>query len=148
MLFHRCLAFTLSGIYTIVDGFFIGQSLGDVGLAAITLGYPISALVGAIGTGLGSSGSIRYTSLNAQDETQKQEERFSGTILLMLLVGAILSVTLFGLSAPILRLLGAQRDSDPLRTVRTYHCAGCDLSAHGNHHRAGSHHGGIHRFLF
>lgn len=102
------LAFTLSGIYTIVDGFFIGQSLGDVGFAAIMLGYPISALVGAIGTGLGSSGSIRYTSLNAQDETQKQEECFSGTILLMLLVGAILSVTLFGLSAPILRLLGAQ----------------------------------------
>ena len=102
------LAFTLSGIYTIVDGFFIGQSLGDVGLAAITLGYPISALVGAIGTGLGLSGSIRYTILNAQGETKKQEECFSGTILLMLLGGAILSVTLFGLSAPILRLLGAQ----------------------------------------
>ena len=102
------LAFTLSGIYTIVDGFFIGQSLGDVGLAAITLGYPISALVGAIGTGLGLSGSIRYTILNAQGETQKQEECFSGTTLLMLLAGAILSVTLFGLSAPILRLLGAQ----------------------------------------
>ena len=102
------LAFTLSGIYTIVDGFFIGQSRGDVGLAAITLGYPISALVGAIGTGLGLSGSIRYTILNAQGETKKQEECFSGTILLMLLVGAILSVTLFGLSAPILRLLGAQ----------------------------------------
>ena len=102
------LAFTLSGIYTIVDGFFIGQSLGDVGLAAITLGYPISALVGAIGTGLGLSGSIRYTILNVQGETKKQEECFSGTILLMLLVGAILSVTLFGLSAPILRLLGAQ----------------------------------------
>lgn len=34
------LAFALSGVYTIVDGFFIGQSLGDMGLAAITLGYP------------------------------------------------------------------------------------------------------------
>ena len=68
------LAFTRSGIYTIVDGFFIGQSLGDVGLAAITLGYPISALVSAIGTGLGLSGSIRYTILNAQGETKKQEE--------------------------------------------------------------------------
>ena len=47
------LAFALSGVYTIVDGFFIGQSLGDTGLTAITLGYPISALVGAVGTGLG-----------------------------------------------------------------------------------------------
>lgn len=32
------LAFALSGIYTVVDGFFVGQSLGDIGLAAITLG--------------------------------------------------------------------------------------------------------------
>ena len=46
------LAFALSGVYTIVDGFFIGQSLGDMGLAAITLGYPVSALVGAVGTGI------------------------------------------------------------------------------------------------
>ena len=27
------LAFALSGVYTIVDGFFIGQSLGDTGSA-------------------------------------------------------------------------------------------------------------------
>ena len=60
------LAFALSGVYTIVDGFFIGQSLGDTGLTAITLGYPISALVGAIGTGLGLSGAIRFTILSAQ----------------------------------------------------------------------------------
>ena len=62
------LAFALSGVYTIVDGFFIGQSLGDAGLTAITLAYPVSALVGAIGTGLGLSGAIRFTILNAQGE--------------------------------------------------------------------------------
>lgn len=32
------LAFALSGVYTIVDGFFIGQSLGDTGLTAIHIG--------------------------------------------------------------------------------------------------------------
>ena len=81
------LAFALSGVYTIVDGFFIGQSLGDTGLTAITLGYPISALVGAIGTGLGLSGAIRFTILSAQGETQKRQECFSGTTLLMLIDG-------------------------------------------------------------
>ena len=44
------LAFALSGLYTIVDGFFIGQSLGDLGLAAITLAYPAAALLQAVGT--------------------------------------------------------------------------------------------------
>ena len=105
------LAFALSGVYTIVDGFFIGQSLGDVGLTAITLAYPVSALVGAIGTGLGLSGAIRFTILNAQGETKKRQECFSGTTLLMLIVAGLLTALLFGFTEPILHLLGARGDT-------------------------------------
>lgn len=105
------LAFALSGVYTIVDGFFIGRSLGDAGLAAITLGYPISALVGAIGTGLGLSGAIRFTILNAQGETKKQQECFSGTTVLMLIAAGLLTALLFGFAKPILYLLGARDDT-------------------------------------
>lgn len=102
------LAFALSGVYTIVDGFFFGQSLGDIGLTSITLAYPVSALVGAIGTGLGLSGAIRFTILDAQGETKKRQECFTGTTLLMLIVGAILTAILFGFAGPILQLLGAR----------------------------------------
>lgn len=104
------LAFALSGVYTIVDGFFIGQSLGDTGLTAITLGYPISALVGAIGTGLGLSGAIRFTILSAQGEAKKRQECFSGTTLLMLVVAGLLTAILFAFAEPILYLLGARGD--------------------------------------
>ena len=104
------LAFALSGVYTIVDGFFIGQSLGDTGLTAITLSYPISALVGAIGTGLGLSGAIRFTILSAQGETQTRQGCFSGTTLLMLIAAALLTATLFAFAEPILYLLGARGD--------------------------------------
>lgn len=102
------LAFALSGVYTIVDGFFIGQSLGDTGLTAITLGYPICALVGAIGTGLGLSGAIRFTILSAQGETKKRQECFGGTTLLMLIVAGLLTAILFAFAEPILYLLGAR----------------------------------------
>ena len=105
------LAFALSGVYTIVDGFFIGQSLGDIGLAAITLGYPVSALVGAVGTGLGLSGAIRFTILSAQEEDRKRQECFSGTTLLMVLTGILLTAVLFGFADPILHLLGARGDT-------------------------------------
>ena len=105
------LAFALSGVYTIVDGFFIGQSLGDAGLTAITLAYPVSALVGAIGTGLGLSGAIRFTILNAQGKTKKRQECFSGTTLLMLIVAGVLTALLFGFAEPILHLLGARGDA-------------------------------------
>lgn len=105
------LAFALSGVYTIVDGFFIGQRLGDMGLAAITIGYPVSALVGAIGTGLGLSGAIRHTILNAQGKETKQQECLGGTTLLMLLVSVMLSVILYNFADPILRLLGAEGET-------------------------------------
>ena len=39
------LAFALSGIYAIVDGFFVGNSVGDQGLATINLVYPLVALI-------------------------------------------------------------------------------------------------------
>ena len=107
------LAFALSGVYTIVDGFFIGQSLGDMGLTAITLAYLVSALVGAIGTGLGLSGAIRFTILNAQGESKKRQECFSGTTLLMLIVAGLLT-------APILHLLGARGDMLGLSYLLVY----------------------------
>lgn len=37
-------AFALSGVYTIVDGFFIGRKPGNIGLAAISLGFPIASV--------------------------------------------------------------------------------------------------------
>lgn len=104
------LAFALSGVYTIVDGFFIGQSLGDTGLTAITLGYPISALIEAVGTGLGLSGAIRFTILSAQGEEKKRQECFGGTTLLMLVVAGLLTALLFAFAQPILYLLGARGD--------------------------------------
>ena len=110
------LAFALSGVYTIVDGFFIGQSLGDTGLTAITLGYPISALIGAVGTGLGLSGAIRFTILNAQGETQKRQECFSGTTLLMLLTAGLLTAILFAF---------CQADSSSVGCKRQYAHALC-----------------------
>ena len=57
------MAFALSGVYTIVDGFFVGNSLGDNGLAAINLAYPIAAFIQAVGTGIGLAGAIRYAIL-------------------------------------------------------------------------------------
>ena len=45
------LAFALSGIYAIVDGFFVGNSVGDVGLSAINVVYPVVTLMQSAGTG-------------------------------------------------------------------------------------------------
>ena len=46
----------LSGIYTIVDGYFVGWGMGQDGLAAIGLAFPFSVIVTAIGAGIGVGG--------------------------------------------------------------------------------------------
>ena len=55
------LAFALSGIYSIVDGFFVGNQVGDAGLSAINVAYPIVALIQAAGTGIGMGGAVCYS---------------------------------------------------------------------------------------
>lgn len=47
------LSFALSGIYTIVNGFFVGNSIGDLGLSAVNIAYPIVAVIQGIGMGYG-----------------------------------------------------------------------------------------------
>ena len=37
------LAFALSGVYSIADGFFVGNAMGDSALAAINVAYPLTA---------------------------------------------------------------------------------------------------------
>ena len=47
------LSFALSGVYAIVDGFFVGNSIGDAGLSTINIAYPITAVLQSVGTGIG-----------------------------------------------------------------------------------------------
>ena len=102
------LSFALSGIYTIVDGYFIGNRMGDVGIAAVTLGYPVTAFVQAMGTGIGLAGAIRYTILKARGRQEEAERCLGGTVLLMLLGCAlVMGLVLPGLY-PLLALLGAK----------------------------------------
>lgn len=62
------LSFALSGVYTIVDGFFVGNSIGDLGLSAVNIAYPIVAVIQALGTGtgIGMGGAIYYSIYKAE----------------------------------------------------------------------------------
>ena len=105
------LAFALSGVYSIVDGFFIGRTLGDVGLASSALAYPACAFIQAVGTGIGLSGAIRFAIVKAQGKTEEQQTCFSATALLMLLASVLLTVLFFACATPIMRLLGARDET-------------------------------------
>ena len=44
------LSFLLTGIYSIVDGIFVGRAMGDSGLTAINIAWPLVALIIGVGT--------------------------------------------------------------------------------------------------
>lgn len=72
------LSFALSGIYTIVDGFFVGNSIGDMGLSAVNLAYPIVAVIQAFGTGIGMGGAIYYSINRAEGKDAAAREYTAG----------------------------------------------------------------------
>lgn len=102
------LSFALSGVYAIVDGFFVGHSVGDMGLSAINVAYPVSAVLQAAGTGIGMGGAVYYSISRAEKKENRTREFTAVTLWLLLLFSVILSLLTFFLNRPILQLLGAE----------------------------------------
>ncbi|MGP1458895.1 MAG: MATE family efflux transporter [Treponema sp.] len=127
------LAFALSGVYAIIDGLFVGRSLGDGGLAAMTLGYPVTAFIQAVGIDIGLAGAIRFAILKAQGKTREVRVCCAGSALLILLLGALLTALLLSLLNPILFLFGALGTIRALTFRRSPHyCVRRGLSAFGD----------------
>ncbi len=102
------LAFALSGVYAIVDGFFVGNSVGDIGLSAINVAYPISAVIQAIGTGIGMGGAVCYSINKAENREKEAKQYMAGSIWLLLVFSAFMMIIVFVFANPLLKLLGAQ----------------------------------------
>lgn len=102
------LAFAFSGVYAIVDGFFVGRNIGDAGLAAINIAYPITALIQAVGTGIGMGGAI-YFSINKGRQDEKRASGYAGNTMVYLLFACILlTIFLACVHYPALELFGAE----------------------------------------
>lgn len=104
------LSFALSGVYAIVDGFFVGNSIGDAGLSAINIAYPVTAVLQAVGTGLGMGGAVKYSILKAEGNAEKAREYIAAATWLMLLFSVILTGAVYLASKSILAALGASGD--------------------------------------
>lgn len=93
--------------YAIIDGIFIGQKVGDVGLSAINIAWPITALIQCIGTALGLSGGIYISSLKGQGKIEESNKMKLTTIIVIATLAIILGLILYFSSRPLLSLFGA-----------------------------------------
>lgn len=112
------LAFALSGVYAIVDGFFVGNALGDLALAAVNLAYPLTAFLQAAGTGLGMAGAIRYAVCTGGEDFSGRRRALGTGLTLLGAAGAALTVLYLLCGVGVLRLFGAQ--GEVLTLAREY----------------------------
>ena len=78
------LAFALSGVYAIADGFFVGNALGDDALAAINVAWPVTALVQALGTGLGMAAAVVLSVCIGRRDAAEEHRALGSTAVLLL----------------------------------------------------------------
>lgn len=107
------LSFLLTGIYSIIDGIFVGRALGDQGLAAINIAWPLVALIISAGTGIGLGASV-MVSLNRGAGQEDIAARMEGNAFILLFAASlILTVLLYLFGTPLLLLLGAKGELLP-----------------------------------
>lgn len=100
----------LSGVYTIVDGFFIGMGTGDAGLAAVGLAYPFTVFVTAAGAGIGVGGGA-LMSISVGRGRRALAESILGSMAFLVICASFITAVLFtALSKPLLSLYDVSPD--------------------------------------
>ncbi|MBP2144236.1 putative MATE family efflux protein [Methanococcus voltae] len=102
------IGFVINGVYTIIDGIFIGHWVGSEAIASITLSFPIKLMIlsFAIMIGVGASAHISI-SLGKQNP-KKAEEIFKNAFCILLLLGVVLTVVGLLAIEPLLSSFGVE----------------------------------------
>lgn len=100
------IAVMLYSLYGVIDGLFIGNSTGDVGLAAINIVWPVTAVIIACGIGIGTGGSVLLSYFIGTGDTQRAKEVY-GTTNILLVLSSIVLFILLKRNQIILEFLGA-----------------------------------------
>ena len=103
--------FTLTGIYSIVDGIFVGHAVGDAGLAGINVAYPLVCLVFALGTGIGMGGGVISSIRRGRGDTVAEQGVIGTTLVLLLAVSIPVAIAYNVAAEPACRVLGGQGET-------------------------------------
>lgn len=117
----------LGGTFAFVDGIFIGQGTGDLGLTAVNLVAPIAAIVTALAAGIGMGGSIMMSTYTGNKDEKNMQKARGITITLLGAVSILIFIVGALFSKQIAILLGAKGDVlapafDYLKIVLTFGC--------------------------
>ncbi len=99
--------------YVIVDGIFVGQGIGELGLAAIGLSVPIFTFFTGIELLFGIGGAALASIALGAGKPLKARIIFNSTIYITIAFGAILGIVLYIFRENLARALGANAELEP-----------------------------------
>ncbi|MEG1580137.1 MAG: MATE family efflux transporter [Bacteroidaceae bacterium] len=107
------IAMAASSLYNIIDSIFIGQGVGAIAIAGLTLTSPLMALTAAFGAmvGVGAS-TLLSVKLGEKDYTSAQLI-LGNVVTLNVVMGILLGLIMFLLLDPILYFFGASKETIP-----------------------------------
>lgn len=101
-------AMFVTGIYVAVDGMFVGHFIGEDGLAAIMLGYPIGSILYAIGALIGMGASALVSIKLGEDKTDEARKIVGNAFSLCIIAAMIICGLGITLGTDILQWVGAE----------------------------------------
>lgn len=97
----------VNGLYSTIDGIFIGQVVGADGLAAMNLSWPLFGIIIGIGMMIGMGSSAHSAIAKGEGSYPKARQILGSGLLLMLLVGLAQTVVLLFSGRTLLEMMGA-----------------------------------------
>ena len=97
-----------SALYSIFDGIFVGQFLGDTAFAAVNLAFPFVILNYALSDLIAVGSSTLISIALGKKEDEHANEIFTCSVLMILITGALMGLGLYTLTPAFMKLLGAE----------------------------------------
>ena len=96
-----------TSIYSVVDGLFVSNLVGENALSAVNIMFPVAMIIGAVGFMLGAGGSAIVARTMGEGKQELANRYFSMIILCVLGLGVSLSMLSLLFVEPLARLVGA-----------------------------------------
>lgn len=101
----------MNATYNIVDRIFIGQGVGSMALAGLSVVFPIMLIVMAFGMLVGMGAGVQVSINMGRKDFSQAEKVLGNGLFLMVTIGLLVTVIGFAIKGPMLRIFGATQET-------------------------------------
>ena len=94
-------------IYSIIEGAFIGQKLGEGAFAAVNIAFPLVLINFSLADLIGVGASVPISIALGKEEKDTANNVFSCSVLMIFLTSILMGTVMFFAAEPLCRMMGA-----------------------------------------